>query len=256
MSRDALVFRLLGPVEAICAGRPVRIGGPKPRSIVAALLVRRGQPVDVDQLIDTLWGERPPKSARSVLHTYLSTLRRAFADAGVQDVVGSQGGNYWIEPTGGWVDLHDFEDAVAGVIDRSERGLYRESTEIARAALSLWRGTVFGGVTQGLLETEAARVTELRMTAQELRVHAGLALGDGELLIPELRGLVKAHPSRERFWEGLMVALHRAGRPSEALAVYECGRRVLADELGVNPSARLQRSHQTILDGDTSRPPS
>ncbi|MCE7010409.1 tetratricopeptide repeat protein [Kibdelosporangium philippinense] len=239
-------FRVLGTVSMEVDGTPVALGGAKPRALLAALLVHPERMVDTSALIDVVWGTKPPSSARGMIQSYVSTLRRAIRAAGAPDVLRGDGSGYWISVKSG-VDLTEFENAVENARDMLTYNRPKQAAAHLRGALELWRGQAFDGVTNGLLGAEAARLTELRMTALELRVTADLRSGDYETLIPDLRGLVAKYPLRERLWASLMLALHHTGQNSAALAVYESIRRKLADEYGARPGTWLRQAHETVL---------
>ncbi len=242
-------FRVLGPVTMEVDGKPVALGGVKPRTLLAALLVRPDRTVETPALIEAVWGARPPGSARGMIQTYVSTLRRAIRQAGGPDVLRGDRSGYWVMVKGG-LDLTEFENAVENARDMLTHNRPKQAAAHLRGALGLWRGPAFDGVTNGLLGAEAARLQELQMTALELRVTADLRAGDYETLIPDLRGLVAQYPLREKLWASLMLALHHTGQNSAALAAFESIRRKLADEFGANPGSLLRQAHETVLRGE------
>ncbi|MET0133714.1 MAG: BTAD domain-containing putative transcriptional regulator, partial [Kibdelosporangium sp.] len=242
----AVRFQLLGPIAMQIGGRPVALGGAKPRTLLAALLAKPGRTVDTSTLIDVVWGEDPPTSARGLIQTYVSTIRRAMQEAGAPDLLVGEGAGYRI---GGEFDLdaREFEAAVAAARVLIAEDRFEEAARSLRDALDLWHGPAFGGLGGSLLRAEAGRLDELRITALELRVGADLELGKEELLVPELRGLVAEHPLRERLWASLMLALGRTGQQSAALAVFETVRERLADQFGADPGPWLRQAHETVL---------
>ncbi|MFI7131957.1 BTAD domain-containing putative transcriptional regulator [Nonomuraea sp. NPDC050153] len=250
-------FRLLGPVEAWNGGRQVKLGGAKPRALLAALLLDHGKIVPVERLMEAVWGEDdPPATARAVLQTYVASLRRSLEGAGVTDVIVSHRVGYLAEVPDGTLDLRVFERLVAEGRHAVREGRHEEAHQSFRDALALWRGPALGGISDSFLRAEAMRLDELRVTVIEERVAAELALGQGERLLDELAELVALHPARERLRRDLMVALYRADRQADALAVYREGRRVLVDELGIEPGPELRQAHEAILRSDPAlRPP-
>lgn len=233
-------FRLLGPVEVVDGGRALPVGGPKPRTLLAVLALSAGRTVPVDSLIDAVWGEDPPDTARAALHTYVSSIRRSLK----VDVISRDAGGYRLDGT---TDHKKFIDLVARARVDQDPALYRE-------ALGLWRGEPLGGAQGTWADNERARLGELRYAAIEERVEAELQRGDGTD-IAELTSLVAGQPLRERLRAQLMRALHQAGRQADALAVYQEGRTVLDEELGLEPGAELRQAHDLVLQGDDHQQP-
>ncbi|GAA3439622.1 AfsR/SARP family transcriptional regulator [Kutzneria kofuensis] len=243
-------FRLLGPVCVLSGDTTVEVSGRKPRALLAVLALDAGRVVPADTLIDVLWGENPPGSARAGVHSYVSTLRRTLGEGTIQRR--PAGYELTVPPTD--VDVHEFgalvtqarQDLAAGRFGVAERGL--------EAALALWRGAPLGGLDGEWAERERDRLLQLRLAAVEDRIEAQLRLGQGPRLIAELSGLVADDPLRERSRGQLMIALYQAGRQADALAAYEAGRRLLIDELGVEPSPEFQAVHGQILRGEVPTP--
>ncbi|MFF6782533.1 BTAD domain-containing putative transcriptional regulator [Streptomyces sp. NPDC012510] len=244
-----LEFRLLGPVEAWHGDRALRLGGPKPRALLAVLLLRSGQVVPADALVDVIWGDEPPDTARALVQTYVSALRRALP-AEAAEAIETRPPGYVLRPGVGRVDLAEFEARTAdGRRAAAERDPER-AARLLREALDLWRGPALGGVGEAL-RGEAVRLEEARQAALEERIAADLASGGHEAeLITELTALVRAHPTRERLRGQLMLGLYRLGRQADALTVYADGRAVLADELGLDPGPELNRLYEAILRAD------
>jgi DNA-binding SARP family transcriptional activator len=243
-------FRLLGPVEVRDGDAPVPIGGSKPRALLAALLLDLGTVVPAQRLVDVVWGEAPPDTARGLVQTYVSTLRRALHRPGQDDLILTRPPGYLLRAAPAELDLVRFGRDVAAGREAARVGRYEDAARLLRQALSVWRGSALGGVDSELLASEAARLDEQRLSVVEERVAAELALRRHEALVPELVGLVGAHPTREGLRRALMLALYRSGRQGEALATYREGRRVLRDELGVEPGTALRQAHEAILRGN------
>ncbi|MGE6735100.1 AfsR/SARP family transcriptional regulator [Streptomyces sp. NPDC059900] len=242
----ALEYRLLGPVEALWDGRPLRMGGPKPRALLAALLLRAGHVVPAAALVDVVWGDDPPETARALVQTYVSGLRRALPE-GQRGAIETRAPGYVIRPDAGAVDLGRFEETAAAGRQAAAQGDHFGAARLLRDALLLWRGSALGGVGEAL-RNEAARLDEARRCVLEERIAAELEHGGRESeLITEVKGLVGTHPTNERLRGQLMLALYRVGRQADALAAFEEGRAVLAAELGIDPGPELRRLHGAIL---------
>jgi DNA-binding SARP family transcriptional activator/ABC-type glycerol-3-phosphate transport system substrate-binding protein len=236
-------IRVLGPVGVFEGGRQLPLGGRRQRSVLAGLVVHVGDAVSTDQLIDLVWGESPPPSARKSLQTYVSRLRRTVGD----DAIQGRADGYVLLVGPDALDTLRFEQLAADgreLLDTDPAAAW----EVLSSALSLWRGAPFSDVElDGQLHAVVHRLQELRLATLEARFAAGFALGQHGFLIGELRSLIETHPLRERLWEQLMQALARSGRRGEALDVYERCRHTFAQELGLDPSARLQALQARIL---------
>ncbi|MET9544110.1 BTAD domain-containing putative transcriptional regulator [Streptomyces sp. NPDC006627] len=239
-------FRLLGPVEAWREGRRLALGGPKPRALLAALLLEPGRVVSADALIDAIWGDRPPDTARSLIQSYVSALRRALSP----DVIETQPPGYLIHADADVVDRAAFERLTAQGRRAAAAGDHAGAARLLSEALALWRGPALGGIGE-TLRAMADQLEEARQAALEERIAADLAQEGRETeLVAELTALVATHPTRERLRGQLMLALYRLGRQADALAVYAEGRDVLAEELGIDPGPGLRAVHEAILRGD------
>lgn len=243
-------FRLLGPVEVWFNGRQVPIGGAKPRALLAALLLAEGRVVPAERLVEVIWGEAPPPTARSVVQTYVASLRRSFKQAGMQAVIVSHPVGYRADVPPETVDRTAFQSLVEQGRTQSQVGLHQQAYDSFLTALALWRGPAVAGIGDSLLRAEADRLDELRLTVTEGRIAAELALGRADALLGELHELVSRHPSHERLRRDLMLALYRSGRQSDALAAFREGRELLVATLGIEPGPELQQTHQAILLAD------
>jgi ABC-type transport system substrate-binding protein/DNA-binding SARP family transcriptional activator/streptogramin lyase len=246
-------YRLLGPMEAGVDGRLLDIGGRKQRALLAILLLSANEPVPRDALAGRLWGERPPTGAQHTLEVYVSRLRKALEPAAGCEVVLTRPGAYLLRTAEDRIDVRCFERLAREGRCALAANAPGQAAEALRAALALWRGTPLTDVgDESFAQAEIARLEELRARVIEDRIEAELALGGHADVIGELGALVAAYPLRERLYQLLMVALYRAGRQQEALAVYQSARRVLVGELGIEPSPALQRVERAILAQDAS----
>ena len=227
-------------LEAEVEERALDLGGRKQRAVLAALLLRAGQVVSDDRLVDEIWGDSPPASAAHSLEAYVSRLRQVLAPHGV--TLERRGGGYRIDLGPAVLDSRAFEALVAEAEQASAAGDDTRAAVLAKEALALWHGPVLSGIPLQLDgRAEAERLDELRSRAVEIRLDADLALGRHGELVGELRRLVEESPYHERLVAQLMVALYRSGRQAEALDVYERTRRALDEDLGLQPDEELQR---------------
>ena len=248
-------FKILGPLEVREGDRRLSCKGPKQRLLLAALLLRAGETVSSDRLIEALWGESPPETADKALQVHVSQLRKLLEP---ERTPGSPGRILVTRPPGyvlnadpDQVDLHRFEQTAAQARAEREAGRTAEAAALLRRALALWRGPPLSDLSfESHLQADIARLEELRLAALEDRLDADLALGRHGEVTAELEGLVSGHPLRERLRAQLMLSLYRAGRQAEALEVYRAGRRALVDELGIEPGRELRDLERRILAQD------
>jgi DNA-binding SARP family transcriptional activator len=248
VSRE-LEFRVLGPVEVVLDGVPVRIGSPTQRTLLALLLMNSNKLLSTDRIVDVLWVDDPPE-ARRKLWFHVSKLRGILGKDLAAQILATRPGGYMLRADVDQLDAARFERLARSARSALEDDPAR-AAETLRGALALWRGEPFADVVhEDLVSPEVARLTELRIAALEDRVEADLALGrDGEL-IPELEALVGEHPYRERLRGQLMLALYRAGRQADALAAYRLARSTLNEELGLEPGVELKDLERRILAHD------
>jgi DNA-binding SARP family transcriptional activator/pimeloyl-ACP methyl ester carboxylesterase len=241
---------LLGPVSVEGAdGGEVLVGAAKERWLLAALALRPGSVIAVDALVDAIWGETAPPSARRTLQTYVSNLRRALGPDAVATHPAGYSLTWRVEDT----DVGCFRALVRQGEQALRAGRPEPAREALGAAVALGRGRPLAGVGPHTgLAAEAVRLEEEFLSALESRIEADLAVGSGGELVGELEVLVRDHPLRERLWAHLLVALYRSGRQADALAAYQRVRRLLRDELGLQPGGELQRLERAILDQDPS----
>ncbi len=243
----ALEVRLLGPLEVRRDDRMLKLGGAKPRTLLADLALHLGEPVSTDRLIDDLWGERPPAKAKHTLQEYVSQLRKELGPVLVTRAPG-----YAFELEVDQVDVTRFAQRAAeghALLERDSE----TAAAVLREALALWRGPALAEFTfEPFAQVEIARLDELRLQCLEDRIEADLAAGRDADLIPELEALARAEPRREQLRAQLMRALYRSGRAADALAVYRATRQELAEELGLEPGPGLRALEQAILRQDES----
>lgn len=236
-------FRILGPLEVWDGDRQLELGGPKRRAVLALLLLHANEVIAVDRLADQLWGERAPRNATAAIHTHVSRLRKELGP----EIIARRSSGYVLCAEPGALDLERFERLITGAEDLPAR----ERAEIMREALALWRGPPLQDLTfEPALAKYVARLDELHLSALENRVDADLEAGALAGLVGELESLIAEHPLRERLRGQLILALYRSGRQAEALEVCRETRRVLAEELGLDPSPELRDLERAILQQD------
>jgi YVTN family beta-propeller protein len=249
---ETMEFRILGPFEVSERGRPLEVGAGKQRALLAVLLLRAGEVVSTDRLIDALWEERAPASALNSVHIYVSQLRKALGNGRLE----TRGHGYLLALEPEQLDLGRFERLLGEGRELLAGGEPEQAAETLRAALALWRGPPLSDfASEPFAHGEIARLEELRLAALEERIEADLALGRHAELIPELEALIREHPLRERLRAQLMLALYRSGRQAEALAAYQQARKMLAEELGLEPGRTLQELEGAILRQDAKLDP-
>jgi predicted ATPase/DNA-binding SARP family transcriptional activator len=242
-------FLVLGPLELVVAGAPVRLTARRQRALLAALLLRAGTVVATDALIEALWGDDPPDSAASVLRLYVSNVRRCLPPGRL--VTRSPGYVLLVEE--GELDAERFEALFADGRRILAEGSPRLARSLLGRALALWRGAALADLAVESFASEAAdRLDELRLQCVEERVAADLELGHHREVLAELELLVGTHPLRDRLRSQLMLALYRSGRQADALACYRRGRDVLMEEHGLDPGTELRALERRILQQDES----
>ncbi|MFC4515296.1 BTAD domain-containing putative transcriptional regulator [Streptomyces ehimensis] len=241
-----MAFHLLGPVEVRAGGNTLDIGGPKSRTVLAALLLAEGRVVSDTTLSEMLWGDNPPATSPTQIQTYVSRLRRLLGED--TPIVRRRPG-YLMRLPAGLLDLTEFERLAADGRAALAAGSFHDAREKLTAALALWRGPAMSGVTEHLIHLEGPRLEEARLAVTLDRLDANLALGRHAEIVSELTGLVAQYPLREQLYARLMTALRLCGRQAEALELYHRCRRTLATELGVDPGDELRGLHQRILVG-------
>ncbi|MGW4434324.1 BTAD domain-containing putative transcriptional regulator [Streptomyces sp. NPDC004596] len=240
-------FGVLGPVRARRGEEALNTGSPQQRALLAALLLREGRTATAAELIDALWGAEPPSQALAAVRTYASRLRKILGPG----VLVSESGGYAVRGLGeGALDLAVAQELATEADKARGGGDLGHAREALGRALALWDGEALAGVPGPYAEAQRVRLEEWRLQLLESRLDMDLEQGRHAEAVSELTALTAAHPLRERLRELLMLALYRSGRQAEALAVYADTRRLLAEELGVEPRPGLQELQQRILQAD------
>lgn len=245
---------MLGPLRAWRGTRELALGSPQQRAVLAMLLLlRRGHAVGVADLVDGLWGTRPPPGAVPVLRTYASRLRKLLEPERTKGqpfrILVSAGDGYALRTDTVSSDLADCTAAVARAERHRAAGEAESALRLLRTALADWGSPALVGVPGPFAEAARADLAERRLNAVEFRLRVEMQLGRHEALVPELLALREAHPLREAVSELLLAALYRCGRRAEALEAYARTRRTLVDELGLEPGPSLRALHTAILTG-------
>jgi DNA-binding SARP family transcriptional activator len=250
-------IRMLGPVEVLSAHGPVPIGSAKQRALLAFLALQPRRLVTTDALVDGLWGDDPPDGTVKALRFHISRLRAILRQADAADVLQTRPHGYLLAIAEDAVDAGRFEKAVACARRARAEGADPAAVGGAlRDALGLWAGPALADIDGApFVVGERRRLEELRLGATEDCIDAELAAGRHVEAVGELEPLVDRHPLRERLWELLITALYRSGRQADALAAYQRLRRILAEELGIEPSARLRELERSVLLQDAELAP-
>jgi len=222
------------------------------------LLLDRNRVVPRERVIDGLWGEKPPASAANSVQVYVSKLRRLLADdrPAEGDVLITQDPGYLLRVPAGALDADEFERLLAEGSAALAAGEFGDAEAILAHALAAWRGPALADLAaEPFAQPEVARLEGLRLQALEQRFEAMLSVGRQAEAVAELQTLVGLHPHDQRLRAQLMVALYRSARHAEALETYRAYRRLMSDELGLEPSAELRRLEQSILRQDDSLGP-
>jgi serine/threonine protein kinase/WD40 repeat protein/DNA-binding winged helix-turn-helix (wHTH) protein len=240
-------IRVLGPIE-VGDGEPISIGGPRQRRLLAALVPRAGEVVSLDQLIEVVWsGEEPPDRAAHNVHTYVARIRSALAPSGLDDRLRTVPPGYVLEVQPDQLDSELFEQLAGRARRLLEQGDRATAVDVAREALTLWRGRPYAEFAdEEWVGTEVARLEEIRVSATETLAEALVESGQHSDAIAELEGLIAEHPLRETPRRLLMLALFRSGRQAEALRAFQNFRAELAESVGVEPSAELVELDRAI----------
>lgn len=258
---ERISVQVLGPFGASLSGRTVTPSAAKQRQILALLALNAGRVVTVSTLAEELWGGAPPRSSATTLQTYVLHLRNRLAAAGpggreIREFLSTRHSGYLLEARSCATDTEEFERLARIGRHAAEAGDQRAASDLLGRALALWRGPALVDVPVGcVLELEAASLEATRLGVLERRIEADLALRRHADLVGELTLLVAKNPMNENFCGLLMTALYRSGHVGQALGAFRLLRSVLGDELGLEPSPRLQQLHQAILSRDAALEP-
>ncbi|MEV7171935.1 BTAD domain-containing putative transcriptional regulator [Streptomyces sp. NPDC093224] len=254
---NRFVFRLLGPLIVQTDDGPLRINGRRQATVLSMLVLYADRVVSVDTLVDAVWPDSPPATARNQIAICVATLRKTFKQAGVTDLLVTSPPGYLLAKGEHRVDVQEFLERAEKGRDAARRGRAEEACTLFEEALSIWRGSALDETPGSRLEAEAVRLEQMRLTLVEERAGLMLQLGRHRALTGELAELVARHPLREQCREHLMLALYRSGQRAEALDVFLNGRRLLTEQLGIEPGPGLRQLHDLILrdSPELTRPP-
>jgi DNA-binding SARP family transcriptional activator len=242
-------FKILGPLEVAHGGERIDIGGPRQQAVLAMLLLAENHVIPIDRLIEAVWDERPPDTARGQIQICISALRRQLRAAEGRERIVSRRPGYMVQVEDGVLDLHVFDAHIAAARQAAQdNNLARAHTEY-QVGLSLWRGLALEDISSRLVQQSVDKLHERRLTAVEESIGCELRLGLYNDQIGDLIGWVKEYPLRERFRALLITALYQAGRPAEALEAYQDARDILMEELAIEPGKELQDLQRAILEG-------
>ncbi|MGW3266147.1 AfsR/SARP family transcriptional regulator [Streptomyces sp. NPDC001056] len=244
--------RLLGPVEVWENGtRCVRLGGSKPVAVLSALVIHLGEVLSTPRLVDLVWEERAPATAGALVASHVAAVRRALSPVGAAPAIRTRAPGYVADFAPEQIDARRFENLVSAGRRAAAAGRGAEALDLLAGSLELWRGQdALEGVGQSFARIEAARLTELRLVAQEDLYELRLRLGQASEVVAPLLAHVAAHPLRERPRAQLMTALFRTGRAPDALRVFREGRDILRTDLGLEPGSELRALHLAVLRND------
>lgn len=244
---------LLGPIQLRAAGEPLATPGPKLRAILALLALASGRIVSVDDLLDSVWGEDLSSTARNTLQYHVGVLRRTLAAQDAAAHLTTRDPGYALNAT---TDVSAFIARSAEAARFRAAGDHESAAKSLAEGLNLWRGEALADLQDfQFAEVRAVSLAAQRLACLEAWADAELACGRADSLILPLQDLVAEHPTRERLWEQLMLALYRTGRQDAALSAYRSARLALDRELGINPSERLVKMQRAILNQDPQLTP-
>ncbi|MEU3251211.1 BTAD domain-containing putative transcriptional regulator [Streptomyces sp. NPDC006997] len=252
----SLDIYVLGHLDVFSAGRAVPLGGTRERTVLALLLLEAGHVVPMGRLIDAVWDDEPPVTARGQIQFCVSALRRRLHEIGAEDLIETRRPGYLLRVTGHRFDAHDFAARAREARAARVEGDLVRAMDLFRSALSLWRGPALADVDSPLVRQAVSHLDERRLSVTGEGLDCALEAGEHHEVIGQLRGLVADHPLHERFWALLMSALHASGRKAEALDAYRTAYKVFREELGIAPGSELRGLHAALLSGDDPVGPS
>ena len=244
-------IEVLGRVRVWRGDQELRVGPPRQQAVLSVLALRANHAVSRDEIVDAVWGDRPPASAVNGVHLYIGALRQILEPerrrGDTRRLLAGIRSGYLLRLEPGQLDLDLLRERLQTAQQRSAAGELAGAVDAFDAALGLWHGTPLAGISSPFADAERLRLGELRLAAIEDRAEAMLGLGRHAELVAELSALAAEHPLRERLRGLLMAALSRSGRQADALALFADTRRLLVGELGIEPGPQLQRLHHQIL---------
>ncbi len=249
-------FRILGPLEVECDAALLDVGGPREHIILAMLLLETPRVLSVAQLVDAVWSDSPPRTAREQIQICVSTLRRRLRDCHAAAKINTRRPGYTLDLGGASLDLHVFDAQVVAARAAETAGRSHEASQLLRCALGMWRGIPLAGIDSPAVRDAATRLEENRLATVEYFCDLELSLHRYADLIRVLGSEVDHNPLRERLRGQLMLALYLVGRQADALHEFRRARATSVEELGIEPAEDLRRLQQAILCGDTSLQPS
>ena len=244
-------FLILGPLQVSHESTAIPIQGHRQNAALAMLLLEPGSIVRMERLIDAVWDDDPPSTARTQIQICMSALRRAFAAVGGSDMIDTRAPGYLLRLDGASLDSRAFDALVDAGRRAMAAGDASDAARQLRTALALWRGNALADIDGTVVQQSVAHLNEQRLVVLGECLDAQLSAGQSHELVGELIRLTHEYPLRERFRYQLMMALDRGGRRAEALEVYRAIRSTLMDELGIEPGRDLQLLHQAILSGES-----
>jgi DNA-binding SARP family transcriptional activator len=250
MRNAGLDFGVLGPLQMLADGRPVPLGAPKQRAVLAMLVLNRNRPVSVDALIDAVWEQEPVPAARTSIHSYVSRLRGLIGSAGVDanQVLVSAPPGYQLSVDDVHCDLGRFIAEKNAGVHAAGAGRFDQASRHLSAALAEWRGPVLDDLREfAFVGTFATALGEVRVVAHTAFAEAEIACGRADALIPRLEMLSAEHPFRERLWAQLITAYYVVERQSDALDAFRRLKTNLAENLGIDPGPTVSALHERIL---------
>jgi DNA-binding SARP family transcriptional activator/Flp pilus assembly protein TadD len=243
-------LRILGPLELVAGQRSFKVGGPREHIVLATLALKANRAISVEQLMDAVWSDSPPSTARGQIQGCISGLRKLFGDAGLPDAIKTRPSGYLLVVSEDDLDSEKFGKLVAVAHGQATDGKVEEAAATLRGALGLWRGPALEGIQSDPVRQGASLLDDSRLAAVEERLRLDLQLGRHEDISGELRALLVEHPLRERLYGFLMQALYRSGRQAEALEVFRRARSTLIAEVGVEPCQELRDLERAVLNRD------
>ncbi|MEU6563507.1 BTAD domain-containing putative transcriptional regulator [Nocardia nova] len=249
-SPTGLDVRVLGPVRLLVGGESVAIGGPKPRTLLAALAVNRRRAVSSQALADIVWNEDPPDSYQASLQVFISNIRKALRNSGVDSaaVLRTESSGYRLEIADDECDLGRFESTRKTAAEMGAAGDHETASRLFGAALEQWSGKALDDLSGArFADSFATAMDEERLLVASARIDAEIACGRASSVVGELVSMTTAHPMREPLWVQLITALYLSGRQADALEACRRVRTVLADELGIDPGPALVELEKRVL---------